>query len=210
MVTRIIMAGGTGLVGGLLTARLRRRPDVTLDSLVRNPRQPGERKVDFAALAALPTAPADVAICCLGTTRRAAGSAAAFRRVDHDYVLAFARLARDAGAHHFIMVSSVGAGGRGLYLATKGEAEAGVAALGFDRVDTLRPSLLLGPRAERRPGEWLAQRIAPMLDPLLAGPLGRYAALDAAIVAAAIDRLTTCTAPGVYRHHVPDIRRLAS
>lgn len=51
----------------------------------------------------------DEAYCCLGTTLRAAGSATAFRAVDHDLVLDFARLARQAGAQRFVLVSAAGA-----------------------------------------------------------------------------------------------------
>ena len=207
------MAGGTGLVGGLLTRRLLGRNDVALDSLVRSPSQPGERKVNFEALAEDPTRfscePTDVAISCLGTTLRAAGSPARFRRVDHDFVVAFARFARHAGTSRFILVSSVGAAGRGLYLSVKGDTEAAIETLGFDRIDVLRPSLLLGTRAQRRPAEALAQRTAPLFNPLLVGPLARYAALDAAVVAGAIETLAFRTAPGVYVHHVPEIRALA-
>ena len=213
MAIRILMAGGTGLVGGLLTRRLLSRNDVALDSLVRSPKLPSERMVDFEALAEEPTqfscGPADVAISCLGTTLRAAGSPARFRRVDRDFVVAFAQLARRAGASRFILISSVGAGGRGLYLAVKGDTEAAIQTFGFDRVDILRPSLLLGPRTQRRPAEALAQRAAPLFNPLLIGALARYAALDAEIVAAAIETLAFRTAPGVYVHHVPEIRTLA-
>lgn len=213
MTTRVLLAGGTGLVGTLLAERLARRADIHLDSLVRSPRRPSERAVDFEALTADPTltgdAPVDVGISCLGTTIRKAGSQAAFRRVDHDYILAVAKAARSRGARHFILVSSVGAGGGGFYLSVKGETEAAVGGLGFDRLDLLRPSLLLGPRGERRPGERIAQALAPLLNPLLRGPLARYAALDAAIVAAAIEQLVGMVAPGTHIHHTRDLRALA-
>ena len=212
MVAHILMAGGTGMVGRLVTRRLLRRGDVELESLVRSPTLPSERSFDFEALAsdwrAIVCKPAELGISCLGTTLRSAGSPEAFRRVDHDFVVSFAQLARRAGATRFILVSSVGAGGRGLYLATKGAAEADILSLGFDRVDIVRPSLLLGPRVDRRPAEFLAQRLAPMLNPLLVGPLARYAALDADVVAAAIAQLSTHSLPGVYLHHVPDIQAL--
>lgn len=52
---------------------------------------------------------ADTVFCALGTTRRAAGSAEAFKRVDLDYVEAAAKLARAAGVPHFSLVSSMGA-----------------------------------------------------------------------------------------------------
>ena len=44
---------------------------------------------------------ADAVICTLGTTIRAAGSHDAFRRVDHDYPLAVARLALAHGTPTF-------------------------------------------------------------------------------------------------------------
>ena len=47
----------------------------------------------------------DGAICALGTTMKLAGSQAAFRRVDHDYVVEAAGLARRAGTPAFAMNS---------------------------------------------------------------------------------------------------------
>ena len=214
MPTSILLAGGTGLVGGLLTRRLAGRGDVVLDSLVRTARVAGERAIDFEALVADPTGvaggpPVDVGISCLGTTIRTAGSQAAFRRVDHDYVLAVARAALGRGARQFILVSSVGAGGGGFYLTVKGETEAAVGALGFARVDIVRPSLLLGARTDRRPGERVAQALAPLFSPILRGPLARYAAIDAAVVADAIERLAFAEGEGRFVHHLPDLLALA-
>ena len=56
-------------------------------------RRPGV-VADFDDLPPLPQAL--VAVCALGTTRAKAGSDAAFRAVDHDAVLAFARAATAA------------------------------------------------------------------------------------------------------------------
>ena len=214
MTTRVLLAGGSGLVGGLLTKRLSRRDDVTVERLVRTPNRAGERQIDFEKLVDDPGLtgidPIDVGISCLGTTIRKAGSQAAFRRVDHDYVVSVAQAAKALGAHHFILVSSVGAGGGGFYLRVKGETEAAVSALGFDRLDLIRPSLLLGPRTERRPAERVAQALAPLLDPLLMGSLSRYAALDATVVAAAIERLIDVTAAGSHVHHTAELRALAA
>ena len=91
-------------------------------------------QVDFEQLPAeAPWWRADAVLCALGTTRRQAGSAEAFRRVDHDYVLAACRLAREAGTPTCVYVSSLGAdaAGGGLYLRVKGETERDLAALGF-------------------------------------------------------------------------------
>jgi uncharacterized protein YbjT (DUF2867 family) len=133
----------------------------------------------------------DDVFCCLGTTIRKAGSREAFLRVDHDYPLAAARLASARGARRFLMVSSLGAkvGSRVFYNRVKGEVERDVAALPFEGVALLRPSLLLGPRPERRTAEDLAQRLMPLAAPLLVGPLRRYRALEGSAVSRAMLRL---------------------
>ena len=213
--TRVLLAGGTGLVGGLLSARLACRADMTVDSLVRMPARAGERPIDFEALVADPagvagSGAADVGVSCLGTTMHTAGSRAAFRRVDLDYVLAVARAARARGAPRFVLVSAVGAGGGGFYLRVKSDTETAVRALGFERLDIVRPGLLLGPRPERRTAERVAQALAPLLTPVLRGRLARYAAIDAAMVAAAIERLILATAPGMRVHHAPELQALAA
>lgn len=215
MTQHVLLAGGTGLVGTRLTRLLSARHDLALTSLVRTPRFPAERAIDFEALVADPigvTGPdrVDVGISCLGTTIRKAGTRAAFRRVDHDYVLAVAGAALGKGARQFIMVSSVGAGGSGFYLRVKGEIEEAVRSLGFARLDIIRPGLILGERRERRPMEKLAQQGAPLLNPLLVGSLRRYASVPADVVAGAIASLIGKTDPGCHVHQSPELSSLAS
>lgn len=214
MTTGVLLAGGTGLVGSRLTKLLSARHDVALTSLVRTPRHPAERAISFDALIADPLcvagpAPIDVGISCLGTTIRKAGTQAAFRRVDHDYVIALARAALQKGARQFIMVSAAGAGGSGFYLRVKGEVERSVSTLGFERLDIIRPGFILGEREERRLIEQLAQRLAPLLDPLLIGSLRRYASISADTVAAAMASLVGNAEPGCYIHHGPELNSLA-
>ena len=209
---RVLLIGGTGLVGGLL---LKQAHALSITSLTR---RAGEGvALDFdqmlktpeASLAAIAPEGADIAISCLGTTIRKAGSEAAMWRIDHDYVEAFARGARAAGARQFILMTSAGAGGRGFYLGMKAAIEQAVEALGYPRVDLIRPGLLLGDRAERRPAEHLAQLAAPLMNLLLPGPLARYRALSAETVAAAILSLTGATADGRFVHENAGLRALA-
>jgi uncharacterized protein YbjT (DUF2867 family) len=199
-----IVAGGTGLVGGALLqllggdARYRQvtalvRRDVSLP--------PGvvAQRTDFERLDQLVLQDVDDAFCCLGTTRREAGSEAAFRRVDLDYVVAFARLAKRAGAQRFMLVSSVGASPASffLYPRTKGEGEAAISAIGFTTLVILRPSFLLGRRAEQRPGEALALRVGQLIRPVLIGPLQKYAPVDAFAVARTLARAAATAPAGV-------------
>ena len=173
----VLIAGATGLVGRELTQLLlARKPPVRLRALVRRAPQAADARVtwqtvDFAQLPALP--PAAEAYCCLGTTIRQAGSQAAFKAVDLDAVLAFARAARAAGAQRFAVVSSLGASPRSpnFYSRVKGEMEAAIAGLGFASVVIARPSLLAGDRASlgqpQRSGEklalWLSGPIAALM-----------------------------------------------
>ena len=167
---RILLAGGTGLVGRELSELLLTgSPRPVLHQLVRRAPEKADARVDwhvvdFAALPKLPAA--DEAYCCLGTTIKQAGSQAAFRAVDHDAVLAFARAARAAGAKRIAVVSALGAGPRaaGFYNRVKGEMESALAGLGFDSVVFARPSLLAGDRESlgqpARSGEQWALRLS--------------------------------------------------
>ncbi len=69
-----------------------------------------QRLVDFENLDGTPEAfdSADVAFCCLGTTRGKAG-ADGFVRVDHDYVVNSAEKLKRAGCKDFHLLSSKGA-----------------------------------------------------------------------------------------------------
>jgi uncharacterized protein YbjT (DUF2867 family) len=205
MAETVLLAGATGLVGGLAVRHLLAPGAFArVVALARRPlpRQEGveTRVVDFGHLHREPVVPAAAAVCALGTTIAKAGSRDAFRAVDVDAVLAFARWAREAGASTFVLVSSVGAdpGASSFYLRCKGEAEEGVSGTGFARFVALRPSVLLGPRGERRRGEAVAQRLAPLASPLLAGPLRRYRAIDAEVVAAAAARAALERTPGRF------------
>jgi len=189
----ILLLGATGLVGSATLRLLRDDPAfprvVTLTrrplAAVTHPKLDA-RVGDLEQLDALADAFAvDVVICALGTTIKQAGSQARFRAIDFDIPLAAARLARARGARHYLYVSSLGADPASpvFYSRTKGELEAALRGVGFPRLSIVRPSLLLGPRAELRPGERLAQLFGFL-------PLGKYTAIPAADVAAALVRLT--------------------
>jgi uncharacterized protein YbjT (DUF2867 family) len=216
--TVALVAGGSGLVGGELLPRLIAEPDVA--RVVAISRRPlvydhprlANRIVPFDALEqALEGTRADIAYCCLGTTLRAAGSQEAFRAVDHDHVLAYARAAHRAGVRRFVLLSSVGADprSRNFYLRTKGEIENALAQLGFTSLDIVQPSLLLGWRKEIRPLELLGMALLPVAGPLLLGGAERYRAVSASTVAAALVALSRSQRRGITRHTHRSIVELA-
>lgn len=75
----------------------------------------------------------DVGFCSFGTLSRSV-KAEVFYKIDHDYVMAAAKLARSGGCEHFHFVSSTGANkkSRILYSRTKGEVESEIQELGFE------------------------------------------------------------------------------
>ena len=206
-------------MGGLLLQRLGADPGV--ERVVVPTRRPLGRDVpskaepvvvDFARLDDHPgLLGVDQLFLCLGTTIRRAGSQAAFRAVDLDLVAELARRAVDAGAEDCFLVSSMGAdpNSRVFYSRVKGEAEAAVRALPWRTLGILRPSLILGRRAERRPAERLAQLAARALGPLMRGPLARYRAIAAADVAEAMARLARHPRSGTRVYESDELRRIA-
>jgi uncharacterized protein YbjT (DUF2867 family) len=153
--------------------------------------------VDIARLEEESLPAAEDAFCCLGTTIKKAGSQEAFRAVDHDAVLAFARAAKRAGVRRFLVVTALGADARSsvFYNRVKGEAEQALQALGFESLVILRPSLLLGDRAESRPGERAAIVASRVLGPLLR-PFGSRP-IEARTVARAMTALAQAAPQGV-------------
>lgn len=215
-----LVAGSSGLVGSALLPLLSAAPEYArVIALSRRPLLLDSAKLanrvtrfDGALEPQLKGLRCHDAFCCLGTTLRAAGSAAAFRAVDFNLVLAFARAALALGAERFVLVSSVGADAdaRTLYLHVKGETEQAVEALRFRSLYILQPSVLLGQRRERRPLELIAQPLMLLLGPLLFGPLAPYRPISAQEVAAAMLGAARSGKAGIYRYTYPMLRRLAS
>ena len=104
---------------------------------------------------------ADDVFCCLGTTIKSAKSKEAFRKIDFDYPLLIAKLTKALGAKQFLLVSALGANKASsvFYNNVKGEIEEAISSLGFESYHVFRPSLLLGPRIEKREGEQSMQKI---------------------------------------------------
>ena len=186
-----LIAGASGLVGGELLKILLQDPQFTkIVSLARR-----ELTVQSEKLAQI-TTPLDkveafilpaseVAFCCLGTTISKAGSQDKFKLVDHEYVIRFARASKKAGVKKFLVVSALGADADSsvFYNRIKGETERDLKSLKFESLLIFQPSLLLGERAESRPLEKFAIMSAPLLNPLLVGPLAKYKPISAQAVA---------------------------
>ena len=202
----VLVAGATGLVGRQLLGQLLvDRHTGIVHALVRrevqdlpNSQRLLHHRIDLTKKLALPTA--GVAYIALGTTIKAAGSQAAFAANDRDAVIAIAHAARKAGVTRLAVVSALGADVASsiFYNRIKGEMEAGLAALGFQRLVIARPSLLAGRRdligQPLRLGERLALTLLAPIDRLLPAKLRP---IDAAVVARAMRRVLREDGPAV-------------
>jgi uncharacterized protein YbjT (DUF2867 family) len=169
-----LILGASGMTGVCLLSRLLadgnyqqvyaavRRPLKTLHSKLH------EWPIDGSILSPDAVAGGDV-FCCLGTTMAKAGSKEAFRAVDYDLPLRWAREAKAAGMQRFFLISAMGANAnsRIFYNCVKGELERELEGIGFESLLIFRPGLLLGERSEKRPGEQFAKRLFAVLNPLL-------------------------------------------
>jgi len=188
-----LVIGATGLVGSQLLIQL--LADARVGQVIAfGRRKTGtvhpkleERIVDFEAVESWsPAVKGDVAFSSLGTTLKQAGGQAAQRKVDHDYQLAFARAAAGNGVPCYVLVSSASANreSRVFYSRLKGELDAEVQQLGFERVRIMRPSLLGGERKEARTGEKLGSVLLRGLNAV--GVARKYREISGAVVARAM------------------------
>lgn len=124
----------------------------------------------------------DALFCCLGTTIKKAGSQKAFKAVDYDLPLMAAQVFKKNQGKHFLIITAVGSDPESpfFYNKTKGQLEQALKDLNLKRLSLIKPSLLLGERADSRFFEGLGQIIFPILNPLIPG---KYKAVSAEDVA---------------------------
>ena len=198
---RVLVVGATGLVGHNLLRLLSR--DITIAevrALVRRSLPPQDKSpvvneliTDFEQLQEHPEwFEVDMVFCALGTTIAKAKTKEAFRHVDYDYPLAIAKAARSKGAHHFLLVSAIGANRQSkfFYNRVKGDLENAIISLGYPSVTIARPSILLGERKEHRFGETLGKKISWLFP-------AQWAGVEALQVAAALIEAAHEATPGV-------------
>ncbi len=188
-----LLAGATGLVGQAVLALLltdkrytavhvvgRRAPNVQHPKLV----------VHLSASLTDWVSPAvDDVFIAIGTTIKVAGSKAAFKAIDGDAVVAWARAAKHAGATRLAVVSAMGANAQSgiFYNLVKGEMEDAVSALGFDTLVIARPSLLAGDRDALKQPKRVTEKLSlvafKIFSPLIPA---NYRSIEAGSVAQAM------------------------
>jgi uncharacterized protein YbjT (DUF2867 family) len=171
-----LIAGASGLIGRELIQRLITADHYQLIYLISR-RKSGlvhekirELVIDFEKIDQLSfEVPVDDLFCTLGTTMKQAGSREKFKKVDYEYIVAFARLGKSIGASKFLVISSMGANPKSsvFYSHIKGLTEEALINIGFNELVILRPSLLLGERSEIRFAEKLSGIFMKILNILI-------------------------------------------
>lgn len=209
-----LLIGASGLVGGqLLKLLLEGRDYERVVILVRGPIGIQDAKleeiiVDFDRLN---TVKAKFAVndvfCCLGTTIKKAKTREAMNRVDYEYPVAAAKLAREMGAEQYAIVSSLGANPDSSvwYLRMKGTLEHDLKAVGFPSLYLFQPSLLIGERKEFRASERFGAMLSPLFSFLFIGKLKKYKAIPAAAVARGMYQAAQLQRPGVTTYESDEI-----
>ena len=208
-----LIAGATGLVGSYLLRMLLQSDRYTkVIALVRRPISTQDPKleqkiVDFDKLAVTPGLQADDVFCCLGTTMKKAGSKAAFYEVDYTYVVELAKATSQQFASQFLVVSSMGANKKSAfyYNRVKGEMEEAITRFPFTAIHIFRPSLLTGNRPETRLGEKVGEVLMGGLKFAMVGPLRKYRAVPARVVAKAMLQMAIDNGGGVKIHESDEI-----
>ncbi|EOL9025959.1 NAD(P)H-binding protein [Cronobacter sakazakii] len=186
--SRVLITGASGLVGSHLLRMLVDEPRVTsIIAPTRRPLRVPMHKVEnpcdpqISDVLTQLSAPLDIVFCCLGTTRREAGSKEAFILADYTLVVDTSLAGLRLGAKHMLVVSALGANPNSpfFYNRVKGEMETALKAQGWPRLTIARPSLLIGDREKRRAGE-------SFMAPLFRLLPGKWKAIEAQTVAQAL------------------------
>lgn len=214
-----LIAGATGLIGSeLLQQLIHGRHYKTISVLSRREIDTSSKRVktiltDYEQLSEkdIPDDIDDV-YCCLGTTMKKAGSKEAFRKVDYDYPLRIAEIARKKGGKQYLLVSAMGADANSsvFYNQVKGEVEQAIAQIEFPSFHIFRPSVLLGQRNETRVGEKVAQIVMTGISPAMVGGLRKYRPIEGEAVASAMYRMAKKGLEGRYIFESDKIQVLAN
>lgn len=205
---RAIVAGGTGLVGQSVIQYL--SEDNFFSELYILNRRNVEYShpkvhqilIDFENIGkAISDLKPTHAYCCLGTTIKQAGSKEQFRKVDYEYVLNFAKAVHALGCDNFNVVTAMGTNSDSLifYNQVKYEVTKALEDIGFERLNILQPSLLLGNRTESRTGEGIAQSFFRITQKLWVGPLKNIAGIHGSQVAKAMVEISKDSTKGIYK-----------
>ncbi len=151
------------------------------------------------------------AVCTLGVGQPSTMSHEEFARIDRDAVITFAKICKEAGVSHFQVLSSVAAnaGSNNRYLRTKGQLQAALVALDFERLSIFQPSMILTPTNRYGWVQGLTLKVWPTLSHLLLGRFSKYRGITARNLGLAMVRNLFVGGPQVEVLHWQEFSSLA-
>jgi uncharacterized protein YbjT (DUF2867 family) len=218
MSNKAVIAGASGLIGSkLLDILLKEDYYDEVLVLVRKELPLSHKKlvqlvIDFDRLEQHTTAITGRAIfCCLGSTKKKTPDLVEYRKIDVDYPLKLAQLAKLNGVKQYHLVSSLGANSKSsaFYTKIKGEVEEAIQKVGLKCLHIYEPSILTGDRNESRPMEQFTNILMPFIDLFLIGGLKKYKSIPAETVARAMFNQSLKNEEGIFVHPSDKIKLLA-
>ena len=206
---KAVLAGTGGLIGSKLLDIVLHHPDYSeITILVRKKSKYNSNKLttviaDFDKLDDYEQhINGDAFFCCLGTTRKKTPDLSDYRKIDHDYPVKLAEIAKKNGMSQYHFVSSIGANPNSwsFYTKMKGETEEDLKKVKMPCLHIYQPSVLTGKRRERRIMEKIIIKIMAVLNPFLIGGLRKYRSIPALTVARSMFKLSLKDEKGVFVH----------
>lgn len=214
----IWLTGASGMVGAQVLEGLLQTPEftrviaITRRPLGRDSPRLANRIVPFGQIEAqLKGQGCDIAMCCLGSSLKEAGSEAAYREAVQVNVLAFARAAKAAGAKRFIVLSCFTADKKSRRVTDRilGETLDSLLTPAFDSLDIFQPGPLLGLRRGAGLSQLLSLSSALILRLTQFGARGSGRAVSVAQLATAMIAAARSGRRGVYRYDYSGILSLS-
>lgn len=207
MAYKAIIAGASGLIGSNLVNILLEAPQYAEVLVIVRKELPIQHKklvqlvINFDELDKHAAAITGHAIfSCLGTTKAQTPDKDQYRKIDHDYPLQLAQLAKQNGVEQFHVVTAIGANKNSstFYLKLKGELEDELQKLGLKTLHIYQPAMLMGERERSRLLEKIATGVFKVIDPLLVGGLKKYRSVKGSTVANAMFKKSLESATGTF------------
>ena len=210
----VTLFGGTGLIGSSLLEillkddRYSKINVVTRRFFLVNNSKVIVHLIDFLDQKAIEQTleNSEIVFASIGTTQaQVKGDKDAYRKIDFDIIYNLAKACKKHQVEHFLFVSSQGADHKSsnFYLKLKGEIEQAVFDLKLSCCSVFRPSLLLGKRNEKRPGEQIAQWIMPLFSFLMPP---NFKPIDAYSVAQSMVNISQSNPKGFNFFHYQEIK----
>ncbi|WP_454804587.1 NAD(P)H-binding protein [Mucilaginibacter phyllosphaerae] len=209
MAYKAIIAGASGLIGSNLLKLLLDAPEYSEVLVLVRKALPLQHKklvqlvINFDDLDKHAAAITGHAIfSCLGTTNAQTPDKQQYRKIDHDYPLQLAKLAKLNGVDQFHVVSAIGADAKSgmFYVKLKGELEDDLKTLDLKTLHIYQPSMLIGDREKPRMAEKILFGLFKVIDPLLVGGLKKYRSIKSTTVANAMFKKSLESATGTFTY----------